>query len=124
MQSDVAVNPGNSGGPLVDVHGRLVGINTAIVGDTYRGVSFAIPSNVAKDVYQRLKTSGHYDRGWLGIALADVSDELFVGENHRERGALITSLAGKESPAAIAAGRRKLPEPPQTATFFTGLPNK
>ena len=48
MQSDVAVNPGNSGGPLVNARGRLIGINTAIVGDTYRGVSFSIPSNVAK----------------------------------------------------------------------------
>lgn len=102
MQSDVAVNPGNSGGPLVDARGRLVGINTAIVGDTYRGVSFSIPSNVAKEVYQRLKTTGRYDRGWLGIGLDEVPDELLVGDNHRQRGALITALAGKESPAAAA----------------------
>jgi len=102
MQSDVAVNPGNSGGPLVDINGKLVGINTAIVGDTYRGVSFSIPSNVVQEVYNRLKLSGRYERGWLGIAMAEVPDALFVGENHRERGALIASLAGKESPAAIA----------------------
>ena len=102
MQSDVAVNPGNSGGPLVDVNGKLVGINTAIVGDTYRGVSFSIPSNVVQEVYKRLKVSGRYERGWLGIAMAEVPDELFVGENHRERGALVASLAGKGSPAAIA----------------------
>ncbi|MGV3485121.1 MAG: S1C family serine protease [Planctomycetaceae bacterium] len=102
MQSDVAVNPGNSGGPLVDVRGKLIGINTAIVGDTYRGVSFSIPSNVAKEVYQRLKANGRYDRGWLGIALAEVPDDLFTGEDHRQRGALVTSLAGNESPAAVA----------------------
>lgn len=102
MQSDVAVNPGNSGGPLVDVNGKLVGINTAIVGDTYRGVSFSIPSNVVQEVYKRLKVSGRYERGWLGIAMAEVPDELFVGENHRERGALVASLAGTGSPAAIA----------------------
>ena len=102
MQSDVAVNPGNSGGPLVDVNGKLVGINTAIVGDTYRGVSFSIPSNVVQEVYKRLKVSGRYERGWLGIAMAEVPDESFVGENHRERGALVASLAGKGSPAAIA----------------------
>lgn len=102
MQSDVAVNPGNSGGPLVDVRGKLVGINTAIVGDTYRGVSFSIPSNVAREVYQRLKATGRYDRGWLGIGLDDVPDNLLVGDDHRQRGALITSLAGKESPAAVA----------------------
>jgi len=102
MQSDVAVNPGNSGGPLVNVEGQLVGINTAIVGDTYRGVSFSIPSNVAKEVYSRLRATGRYDRGWLGIALAEVPDELFVGENYRQRGALVTSLAGKDTPAASA----------------------
>ncbi len=54
MQSDVAVNPGNSGGPLVNAHGELVGINTAIIGEHYRGVSFAIPSNVVKRVYEKL----------------------------------------------------------------------
>jgi serine protease Do len=102
MQSDVAVNPGNSGGPLVDVRGQLIGINTAIVGDTYRGVSFSIPSNVAKEVYSRLKETGRFERGWLGIALAEVPEDVFDGDNYRERGALIASLAGKESPAAIA----------------------
>ncbi len=48
MQSDVAVNPGNSGGPLVNSSGQIIGINTAIVGETYMGISFAIPSNVAR----------------------------------------------------------------------------
>ena len=105
MQSDVAVNPGNSGGPLVNASGKLVGINTAIVGDTYRGVSFSIPSNVAKEVYKRLRETGRFDRGWLGIALDEVPDELLIGDNHLQRGALITSLAGNESPAAIAGLR-------------------
>jgi serine protease Do len=49
-----------------------------------------------------LKETGRYDRGWLGIALAEVPEELFVGENHRQRGALVTSLAGKNTPAAAA----------------------
>jgi len=102
MQSDVAVNPGNSGGPLVDAQGQLVGINTAIVGDTYRGVSFSIPSNVVKEVYKRLRETGRFDRGWLGIALAEVPDELFMGENHRERGAMVDSVRGADTPAAAA----------------------
>lgn len=102
MQSDVAVNPGNSGGPLVDAQGQLVGINTAIVGDTYRGVSFSIPSNVAKEVYKRLRATGRFDRGWLGIALAEVPDELFSGDNHRERGAMVDSVRGEDTPAAAA----------------------
>lgn len=75
LQTDAAVNPGNSGGPLVDENGRVIGINTAIVGQTYQGISFAIPSSMARDVYQRLRTEGHFARGWLGIALDSVSEE-------------------------------------------------
>ncbi|NLF68101.1 MAG: trypsin-like serine protease [Candidatus Anammoximicrobium sp.] len=74
LQTDAAVNPGNSGGPLVDAQGRVIGINTAIVGDSYRGVSFAVPSSVARAVYERLKASGRLARGWLGVQLDDVSE--------------------------------------------------
>ncbi|QDS95847.1 putative periplasmic serine endoprotease DegP-like precursor [Roseimaritima multifibrata] len=102
MQSDVAVNPGNSGGPLVDARGQLIGINTAIVGDTYRGVSFSIPSNVAKSVYERIRADGHFQRGWLGVALAEVPDDLHKGADARVRGALVTGLADPDSPAARA----------------------
>jgi len=105
LQSDAAVNPGNSGGPLVDSSGQLIGINTAIVGDTFRGVSFSIPSNVVKSVYERLRTTGRFDRGWLGLALDEVPDELLLGEDHRVRGAVITGLAGDNSPAARAGAR-------------------
>ena len=100
MQSDAAINPGNSGGPLVDDSGHLIGINTAIVGDSFRGVSFSIPSNVVKSVYERLKQSGRVDRGWLGLGLEEVSDEQFVGEDYRVRGAIITGVTGVDSPAA------------------------
>ncbi|WP_231742255.1 S1C family serine protease [Stieleria varia] len=102
MQSDVAVNPGNSGGPLVDARGTLVGINTAIVGDTYQGVSFSIPSSVAKEVYERLRDTGYVQRGWLGVFLAEVPDEQFVGSDHRTRGALITGVADSDAGAARA----------------------
>lgn len=85
MQSDVAVNPGNSGGPLVDSRGTLVGINTAIVGDTYQGVSFSIPSNVVRRIYERLKTSGRVERGFLGVMLGEVPDDRFVGDQARMR---------------------------------------
>lgn len=74
LQTDAAVNPGNSGGPLVDAQGRVIGINTAILGDAYQGVSFAIPSSVAKGVYERLKANGRVARGWLGVRLDDVSE--------------------------------------------------
>ena len=102
MQSDVAVNPGNSGGPLVDVRGTLIGINTAIVGDTYQGVSFSIPSKVARQVYERLRDTGHVERGWLGVALAEVADDQHIGDNPRVRGAMVTGLTNQYSPAARA----------------------
>ena len=102
MQSDVAVNPGNSGGPLVDARGTLIGINTAIVGESYQGVSFAVPSNVAKQVYDRLRSDGRVDRGWLGVRLSDVEDDNLVGTDRRVRGAIVSGLTNEFSPAAIA----------------------
>jgi serine protease Do len=76
LQTDAAVNPGNSGGPLVDATGKVVGINTAIVGQTYSGVSFAIPSNVAREVADRLRQGGYVPRAWLGVELSPVSEQV------------------------------------------------
>ncbi len=70
MQSDVAVNPGNSGGPLVNGKGELIGINTAIVGESYRGVSFSIPSRIAREVLDQFLAHGRVRRGWVGVELA------------------------------------------------------
>lgn len=67
LQTDAAVNPGNSGGPLVNLAGEVIGVNTAIVGESYRGVSFAIPSNIAEEMYLELRENGFIDRGYLGI---------------------------------------------------------
>ncbi len=75
LQTDAAVNPGNSGGPLVDHRGHIVGINTAIVGDTYQGICFAIPSNVAQDVYNEIRSKGHVERGWLGIQMGEIDEQ-------------------------------------------------
>ncbi|MDV6031754.1 MAG: trypsin-like serine protease [Phycisphaera sp. RhM] len=102
MQSDVAVNPGNSGGPLVDSRGTLIGINTAIVGDTYQGVSFAIPSGIAKKIYLQLREKGSIERGWLGVSLVEVPDDQLQSQNHRVRGAMIAALADQSSGAARA----------------------
>lgn len=76
LQTDAAVNPGNSGGPLVNMNGEVVGINTAIYGDRYQGISFAIPSRIAKDVYERLKNTGKVERGWLGVELQAINETL------------------------------------------------
>lgn len=75
LQTDAAVNPGNSGGPLVDAQGKVIGINTAIVGNTFQGISFAVPSRVVKNIYQRIREDGSVMRGWLGIALEDVDED-------------------------------------------------
>ncbi len=75
LQTDAAVNPGNSGGPLVNTHGKVVGINTAIVGDNYQGISFAIPSSVVRRVYDRLLLDGQIHRGFLGIRPVELADE-------------------------------------------------
>lgn len=76
LQTDVAVNPGNSGGPLVNLDGEVVGINTAIVGQVYQGISLAIPSNLARDTYEKLKAVGWIERGYLGVSPRPVSDAL------------------------------------------------
>jgi S1-C subfamily serine protease len=106
LQTDAAVNPGNSGGPLVDATGKIVGINTAILGDAYQGVSFAIPSHVARHAYERLKRDGRVARGWLGVELAELTSEdvnrLSLPE---QRGALVIRCSddrGFPSPAKVA----------------------
>ena len=82
IQSDAAVNPGNSGGALVDADGRLVGINTMIqtsgASQGSIGISFAIPVNLAMTVAQSLIKSGSWERPWLGISMDERSDKVFV----------------------------------------------
>ena len=74
LQTDAAVNPGNSGGPLVNIGGQIVGINAAIFGRSYQGISFAIPSSLAHEKYDELRTKGKVERAWLGIQPLEVPD--------------------------------------------------
>jgi serine protease Do len=76
LQTDAAVNPGNSGGPLVNIEGKLVGINAAIFGSAYQGISFAIPSRLAHEKYDELRANGRIERAWLGIEPLDVPEEV------------------------------------------------
>ena len=76
LQTDAAVNPGNSGGPLVNISGQIVGINAAIYGTSFQGISFSIPSAIARERYDELRAKGHIDRAWLGIQPLDVPEDL------------------------------------------------
>jgi len=75
IQTDASINPGNSGGPLINMKGKVVGINTAIVARG-QGIGFAVPVNMAKDIIEQLKTKGEVTRGWLGVAIQDIGDEM------------------------------------------------
>ncbi|MGD9058651.1 MAG: Do family serine endopeptidase [Desulfobacterales bacterium] len=75
IQTDASINPGNSGGPLLNMQGEVVGINTAIVASG-QGIGFAIPINLARDIIVALKDEGEVTRGWLGVAIQDLSPEM------------------------------------------------
>lgn len=77
IQTDAAVNPGNSGGALVDASGKLLGINTAISTRTgvFEGYSFAIPTNIMKDIVEDIITHGDYQKGFLGVEISDLDSD-------------------------------------------------
>ena len=104
IQTDVAVNPGNSGGPLFDLDGRVVGVNSQIYTRSggYMGLSFAIPVNVVKDVVAQLREHGQVSRGWLGVTIQEVDRDLArTFGMDRPRGALVAAVSS-DSPAAAS----------------------
>lgn len=102
LQTDAAVNPGNSGGPLVNHEGKIVGINTAIIGPSYQGISFAVPSELARASYEQLRDNGYVLRGFLGIGPEEVPDEVARElDLDRGKGVLVTTIADN-SPASEA----------------------
>ncbi len=104
IQTDVAINPCNSGGPLFNMDGEVVGINSQIYSRTggFMGLSFAIPIELAMDVADQLRTTGHVSRGYLGVLIQDVTRELAesFGLSH-PKGALVSQVM-PDSPAAKA----------------------
>jgi serine protease Do len=107
IQTDVAVNPGNSGGPLFNLRGEVVGINSQIYSRSggYQGLSFAIPIDVAMNVSRQLQTQGHVTRGKLGVGIQDVDQALAESFGlDVPRGALVASVE-KDGPAAKAGLR-------------------
>ena len=104
IQTDVAVNPGNSGGPLFNMSGEVIGINSQIFSRTggYMGVSFAIPIDVARNVEDQLIKTGHVVRGRIGVTIQDVNAQLAESFGlDRPRGALVSSVE-KDGPASKA----------------------
>jgi serine protease Do len=95
IQTDASINSGNSGGPLFDMNGDVIGINTAILGRSGNvGIGFSIPSNSAKIVINQLIEFGETKRGWLGVRIQDVTKEIAeVEQLNKPRGALVASVA-------------------------------
>jgi serine protease Do len=101
IQTDVAINPGNSGGPLFNMKGEVVGVNSQIYSRTggFMGLSFSVPMDVAMKVVEQLKSSGHVQRGWLGVQIQDVSRELAESFDMAiPEGALVSKIV-KNGPA-------------------------
>lgn len=104
LQTDASINKGNSGGPMFNVKGEVIGINTAIYSPTGGsiGIGFAIPSSLAKPVIEQLKTYGKPRRGWLGVRIQGVTDEIAESLGlDKPRGALVASVSEK-GPAQVA----------------------
>ena len=108
IQTDASINSGNSGGPLFDMNGNVIGINTAILGKGGSiGIGFSIPSNSAKKVVDQLVKFGETKRGWLGVRIQVVTKEIAdVEKLDKPRGALVASVADKSpsDKAGIKAG--------------------
>lgn len=104
IQTDVAVNPGNSGGPLFNMQGQVVGINSHIYSRTggFMGLSFAIPSEFVTHVVEQLKQQGFVTRGWLGVYIQEITRELSESLGLSKPQGVLVSGTTPDSPAALA----------------------
>ena len=102
IQTDAPINPGNSGGPLLDTDGRVIGINTFILTQSggSEGIGFAIPSNIAKDVYTQLRTQGHVHRSQLGIVAETITPAMADGLSLETDHGVIVSDVSPDGAAA------------------------
>ena len=104
IQTDASINRGNSGGPLFNIGGEVIGINTAIMSPTGGsiGIGFAVPAEIAVPVIEQLRRFGKVQRGWIGVRIQDVTEEVASGLGMAEaKGAFIAGLSG-DGPAAKA----------------------
>ncbi len=104
LQTDAAINRGNSGGPLFNMDGEVIGVNTAIISPTGGsiGIGFAVPSNSALQVLNQLKQFGETRRGWLGVHVQNVTDEIAQSLGLKENGGALVASVAPDSPAAVA----------------------
>jgi serine protease Do len=104
IQTDAPINPGNSGGPLLNLKGEVVGINTAIFTKSggYMGIGFAIPINIAKSVMTSLMETGHVVRGYLGVEIQELTEELAKSFGYKGTEGVLVGDVAPDSPAAKA----------------------
>lgn len=108
IQTDAAINPGNSGGPLVNIESEVIGINTAIFSRSggYQGIGLAIPINMAKHIQESLITKGKVVRGWLGVIIQPVTQEIARRFELKEATGTLIGDVLKDSPAERAGVKR------------------
>jgi serine protease Do len=104
IQTDASINPGNSGGPLFNMEGKVIGVNTAIVAQG-QGIGFAIPISMAKSILPDLKSKGKVTRGWMGISVQDVTEDIAKSLKLSQRGGALISEVFKGDPAELAGLR-------------------
>jgi serine protease Do len=133
IQTDAAINPGNSGGPLLNARGEVVGINTMIItggGQQSAGVGFSVPINVAKDIIPQLREKGKVARGWLGVSIQRVDEDMAKTLKLKEaRGAIVNQLtpggpaekAGlKPEDVIVAADGKKIEDNGDLSRYIAG----
>jgi len=106
IQTDASINPGNSGGPLINMEGEVVGINTAIIAGG-QGIGFAVPINMAKGVIKQLKEEGEVTRGWLGVGIQDINDEMAEYYGIKDKNGVFVSKVFPGDPADEAGIKTK-----------------
>jgi len=104
LQTDAAINRGNSGGPLFNMDGEVIGVNTAIMSPTGGsiGIGFAVPSNTVSQVIEQLKLYGETRRGWLGVRIQTVSEEIAESLGLKNEGGALVANVAPGSPGALA----------------------
>ena len=106
IQTDASINPGNSGGPLLNMKGEVVGINTAIIASG-TGIGFAIPVNLAEGIIAQLKSEGEVTRGWLGVAIQDLTKEMAEYYGLKDRKGVLVAEVFEGDPAHKAGIKAK-----------------